>query len=177
MHAILHPAMCGHVLCLQGLTLMQAYRQQLAPVLVAMLQTAEEACPAGRAAAVPGERLEGVPASALAKEGVYNAIGTCAFDLHDFLDFPSWFECVLAVVQPPLLPAWCISLRLPQHSLKASATCVMLVSIAASFKQPQTHLIDGLCHTEREATSSCIPLVLPSCEGQGRTSVHHAGDD
>ena len=78
---------------------LQAHRQQLAPVLVAMLNSAEEACPAGRAAAVPGPRTEGIPVAALAKEGVYNAVGTCSYELHDFLDFPAWFRNALAVVR------------------------------------------------------------------------------
>ena len=67
-------------------------------MLVAMLRSAEEVCPAGRAAAVAGQRIDGVPVLALAKEGVYNAVGTCAYDLHDFLDFPSWFRSALAAV-------------------------------------------------------------------------------
>lgn len=75
--------------------LMEDHRQQLAPVLVAMLQGAEEASPPGRSASLAGPCTEGVPALALAKEAIYNAVGTCAYDLHDFLDFPSWFRSAL----------------------------------------------------------------------------------
>lgn len=77
----------------------QDHRQQLAPVLVAMLQGAEEASPPGRSASLAGPCTEGVPALALAKEAIYNAVGTCAYDLHDFLDFPSWFRSALIQVQ------------------------------------------------------------------------------
>ena len=66
--------------------------------MVAMLKGAEEACPAGHAASLPGPRTEGVPSLVLAKEGIYNAVGTCAYDLHDFFDFPSWFRSALSLV-------------------------------------------------------------------------------
>ncbi|KAK9787255.1 hypothetical protein WJX73_002919 [Symbiochloris irregularis] len=78
--------------------LMEAHRQQLAPVLVSMLHSIEAACPAGQAAnTMQGPRIEGVPSAVLAKEAVYNAVGTCSYDLYDFLDFPSWFRSALAM--------------------------------------------------------------------------------
>ena len=76
----------------------QEHRQQLAPVLVAMLRSSEEACPAGRASAAPGPSTEHIPAAVLAKEAVYNAVGTCSYDLHDFLDLRSWLRNALAAV-------------------------------------------------------------------------------
>lgn len=81
--------------------LMQEHREALAPVLVGMLAAAGEACPPGAAAGLPGARVEGVPATALAKEAVYAAAAAAAYDLHDYIAFGPWFRGALLQVPPP----------------------------------------------------------------------------
>ncbi|KAK9830439.1 hypothetical protein WJX72_011753 [[Myrmecia] bisecta] len=87
-----HMRTCAEVLFA---TLLEAHRETLAPVVVAMLNRASEACPPGAAAQLPGPLSRGVPPAVLAKEAVYNAVGTAAFELHDYIEFTSWFRMAL----------------------------------------------------------------------------------
>ena len=45
------------------------------------------------------ETVAGYPAVVLAKEAVYNAVCAGAFELHDYLDFSSWFRTALLAVR------------------------------------------------------------------------------
>ena len=87
-------------------------------MLVSMLAAAGEACPPGAAAGLPGARVEGVPAAALAKEAVYAAAAAAAYDLHDYIDFGPWFRGALLQVPLPRpstmhSPLWWFSEGLP----------------------------------------------------------------
>lgn len=68
-------------------------------MVVRLLGAVSEACPAGSAAGQPGPRVGSVPASVLAKEAVYNAAGVGAYDLHDYIDFGSWYHSSLLPVR------------------------------------------------------------------------------
>ena len=63
-----------------------------------MLQTASAACPPGSAPA-GGPAVAGVLSAVLAKEAVYNAVGVGSWELHDFIDFSSWFRSALLLVR------------------------------------------------------------------------------
>ena len=45
------------------------------------------------------ETVAGYPAAVLAKEAVYNAVSVGAFELHDYVDFSSWFRTALLAVR------------------------------------------------------------------------------
>ena len=45
------------------------------------------------------ENVAGYPAVVLAKEAVYNAVCVGAFELHDYIDFSSWFRSALLSVR------------------------------------------------------------------------------
>lgn len=88
---------------------LQAYRSQLAPTVVQHLQDVSAACPPGAAGSLPpphgapaggdsGERLV-VPDAVRAKEAVYAAMGTGAYELHDYMDFTPWFRTTLLQVR------------------------------------------------------------------------------
>lgn len=91
----------------QLLLLLQAYRAELAPAVVQMLAAASEGCPLGvpsRLAMQNGTAgsssgsIGGIPAAVLHKEAVYAAVGTGAYDLHDFIDFQPWLRSTLVQV-------------------------------------------------------------------------------
>ena len=63
-----------------------------------MLQSASAACPPGSVPA-GGSAVAGVPSAVLAKEAVYNAVGVGAWELHDYIDFSSWFRSALLLVR------------------------------------------------------------------------------
>ena len=88
---------------------LQAYRLQLAPTVVQHLQEVSAACPPGAAGSLPpphsvlaggdsSERLV-VPDAVRAKEAVYAAMGTGAYELHDYVDFTPWFRTTLLQVR------------------------------------------------------------------------------
>ncbi len=52
----------------------------------------------------PGPRIRDIPAAVLAKEAAYNAVGVGAYELHDYIDFGSWFNTALLQVQTILGP-------------------------------------------------------------------------
>ena len=49
----------------------QGNREAVAPMLLELLQRANQACPVGAAAQLQGPRVHGVPAAVLTKEAVY----------------------------------------------------------------------------------------------------------
>ena len=79
---------------------MQAYRQELAPAVVAMLAAASEACPPGAPARMATQNgtatsAAPIPAAVLHKEAIYAAVGSGAYELHDFIDFQPWLRTTL----------------------------------------------------------------------------------
>lgn len=60
--------------------------QLLAPVVVSILEQASDGCPPS----APGTDIRITPAL-LFKEASYNAVGAAYYDLHDYIDFKSWF--------------------------------------------------------------------------------------
>ena len=64
-----------------------------------MLQAVSTACPPGTSGAVGATTVQG--SALLAKEAVYNAVGVGAWELHDSIDFSSWFRSALLVVCSP----------------------------------------------------------------------------
>lgn len=82
---------------------MQAYRAELAPAVVNMLEEANKACPPGAAARLAsqegaGPLIHGIPAAVLHKDAIYAAAGTGAYELHDYVDFQPWFQQTLLQV-------------------------------------------------------------------------------
>ena len=81
--------------------LTQAYRAELAPAVVSMLAAASEACPAGAPARMATTHngtvssAGAIPAAVLHKEAIYAAVGTGAYELHDFIDFQPWLRTTL----------------------------------------------------------------------------------
>jgi hypothetical protein len=66
--------------------------------VVRLLNAASAACPPAAAAApesLPGPRVVGVPAALLVKEAAYTAAAVGAYELHDYLDYSSWFRGAL----------------------------------------------------------------------------------
>ena len=78
--------------------LVQDDREGVAPVIVDLLKAKSEACPPGSAASQQGQRIGHIPATVLAKEAVYNALGVGAYDLHDYIDFKQWLQTALLQV-------------------------------------------------------------------------------
>ncbi|CAK9199162.1 unnamed protein product [Sphagnum jensenii] len=72
------------------LALFESHRELLAPVVVEILKQALEGCPP----AAPGADVIITPALLL-KEAAYNAVGAANYDLHDYIDFKSWWEGAL----------------------------------------------------------------------------------
>jgi hypothetical protein len=68
--------------------LLGARRDDLAPWLVPRLQAAAAACPPEAVAAGASDAL-------LAAEAAYGALGACAYELHDHVDFSAWWAAVL----------------------------------------------------------------------------------
>ncbi|CAL8468538.1 g8078 [Coccomyxa elongata] len=83
---------CAEVLLV---SLLEEDRQSLAPIMVQLLQNTSEACPPGSCQMQPGPRVRDIPAAVLAKEAAYNAVGVGAYELHDYIDFGSWFNTAL----------------------------------------------------------------------------------
>ncbi len=80
--------------------LLQAYRAELAPAVVSMLAAASKACPPGapsRMATQNGSAnsVAAIPAAVLHKDAIYAAVGTGAYELHDFIDFQPWLRTTL----------------------------------------------------------------------------------
>lgn len=90
---------------------LQAYRAELAPAVVQMLATASEGCPPGAPSRLAMQNgaapstTAAIPAAVLHKEAVYAAVGTGAYDLHDFIDFQPWLRSTLVQVREPSNPA------------------------------------------------------------------------
>ena len=82
-----------------GCRVIQEDRESLAPVVVQLLISTSEACPPGSCHVQPGPRIRGIPTAVLAKEAAYNAVGVGAYELHDYIDFGSWFNTALLQVQ------------------------------------------------------------------------------
>ena len=79
---------------------LQAYRSELAPAVMSMLAAASDACPVGapsRSAMPNGSasNTDVAPAAVLHKEAVYAAVGTGAYELHDFVDYQPWLRTTL----------------------------------------------------------------------------------
>jgi hypothetical protein len=68
------------------LTVSSSLLQVLAPVVLASLKEASEACPAGPAS-TSGRQIS--PAL-LYKEAVYNAVGLANYDLEESINFKGW---------------------------------------------------------------------------------------
>lgn len=94
---------------LQLLLLLQAYRAELAPAVMQMLAAASEGCPLGAPSRLAMQNgtagsssssgsIGFIPAAVLHKEAVYAAVGTGAYDLHDFIDFQPWLRSTLVQV-------------------------------------------------------------------------------
>ena len=82
---------------------MQAYRAELAPAVVSMLEEATKTCPPGAAARLAtqdgaGPNVAGVPVAVLHKDAIYAAAGTGAYELHDYIDFQPWLQQTLLQV-------------------------------------------------------------------------------
>lgn len=58
--------------------------------MVSILKQASEGCPP----AAPGADIQITPALLL-KDAAYDAVGTAYYDLHDYIDFKSWWEAAL----------------------------------------------------------------------------------
>lgn len=88
------------------LVVLQFNTKVIAPLVMAVLKTAVEACPTGAAGQVGGPRVGGIPTAVLAKEAAYSAVGVCAFELHGFIEFGPWFRNTLVQVRfyPSLWP-------------------------------------------------------------------------
>ena len=67
-------------------------------MIVDLLRAKSEVCPPGSAASQQGQRIGHIPATVLAKEAVYNALGVGAYDLHDYIDFKQWLQTALLQV-------------------------------------------------------------------------------
>ena len=79
---------------------MQAYRAELAPAVVNMLAAASEACPPGAPSRMATQNgaahtTAAIPAAVLHKEAIYAAVGTGAYELHDFIDYQPWLKTTL----------------------------------------------------------------------------------
>lgn len=77
--------------------LLASRREELAPALLPMLRSAAAACPAAALAAAPHGAPP--PPEALRAEAALGALGACAYELHDYVDFGEWWH---AVVKPLL---------------------------------------------------------------------------
>ncbi len=82
---------------------MQAYRAELAPAVVGMLAAASEACPPGAPSRMASQNgaattSAAIPAAVLHKEAIYAAVGTGAYELHDFIDYQPWLRTALVQV-------------------------------------------------------------------------------
>ncbi|KAK9822576.1 hypothetical protein WJX74_006339 [Apatococcus lobatus] len=75
--------------------LLQEHRQSLAPYIIQTLQATMSRCPAGSAQRLPGPSINGIPASVLFKEAVYNAMAVGAYELHDYVELSSWLRSSL----------------------------------------------------------------------------------
>ena len=85
--------------------MLQAYRAELAPAVLSMLASASEACPVGAPSRMvlqngsatnsSSSGTESVPAAVLHKEAIYAAVGTGAYELHDFVDYQPWLKTTL----------------------------------------------------------------------------------
>lgn len=74
------------------LVLFENFKEALAPVVMQMLKQASEACPP------PGPESDVVMTQALLiKDACYDAVGVASYDLHDFVDFDSWYRSVLVL--------------------------------------------------------------------------------
>lgn len=78
-------------------SLLERDREGLGPFVVELLQKSLQACPPGSASSLPPgtPSVVGVPYPLLAKEAVYNAVGTGSYELHDFVDYTSWLQSAL----------------------------------------------------------------------------------
>ena len=143
---------------------LQAYRLQLAPTVVQHLQEVSAACPPGAAGSLPpphsapaggdsSERLV-VPDAVRAKEAVYAAMGTGAYELHDYVDFTPWFRTTLLQVRVVcLLSVDCCSTLLqerggalvlsPDDAMAGGLRCGRDVSCSCSRLEG---LAGGMCH-------------------------------
>lgn len=70
----------------------------MAPVVLGILRSATDACPTGRSSSIGGPMREGIPEAVLTKEAAYNAVGSGAWDLFDYVDFTSWLRSALLPV-------------------------------------------------------------------------------
>lgn len=113
--------------------LVQDDREGVAPVIVDLLKAKSEACPPGSAASQQGQRIGHIPATVLAKEAVYNALGVGAYDLHDYIDFKQWLQT--ALLQVHSTAASCPQQNSMHTALEASRspgrTAVWLICIQA----------------------------------------------
>ena len=100
-----------------------------------MLAAASEGCPPGapsrlalqNGTAGSSTTIAGIPAAVLHKEAVYAAVGTGAYDLHDFIDFQPWLRSTLVQVSESRVTA-----------LQKAAAGVLLLSLPTSCTKPNT---------------------------------------
>ena len=174
---------------------LQAYRPQLAPTVVQHLQEVSAACPPGAAGSLPpphgalaggdsSERLV-VPDAVCAKEAVYAAMGTGAYELHDYVDFTPWFRTTLLQVGKacclsvdccitPLRERWRWLMCWTQTTRQVGCAVGWDVNwhIAASSESPA-----GGCVTLPAACSGAVGGAglmsgLPACSGRFAAGSH-----
>ncbi len=68
-----------------------------------MLAAASEACPPGAPSRMATQNgaastSAAIPAAVLHKEAIYAAVGTGAYELHDFIDYQPWLRTTLVQV-------------------------------------------------------------------------------
>ena len=117
------------------LALFEAHREAVAPVVLGLLQAANEACAAALAAAAATASgagaaagaqpqppaVHGIPAAVLAKAAVYQAAAVGSYELHEYIDFSSWLRASLlgemADATPALRPLRRAAVKLVSHWL------------------------------------------------------------
>lgn len=166
--------------------LLEAYRSQLAPTVVQHLQDVSAACPPGAAGSLPpphgapaggdsGERLV-VPDAARAKEAVYAAMGTGAYELHDYMDFTPWFRTTLLQEMADSSPAaaplrrraallvgqWAVKLRAEDRPAAYRALLSLLGDKDVVIKLAATTSLHALIEDWEFQEDAFLPFVGPA---------------
>jgi hypothetical protein len=158
------------------LALFESHRELLAPVVVSILEQASDGCPPS----APGTDIRITPALLL-KEASYNAVGAAYYDLHDYIDFKSWWEGALVHEMSNLHPngrilrrkvAWLVGkwvnkikgeLRKPVYTalMRLLADGDLAVQLAVCFSLQ--NLIDDVHFYEEEFVEyvpTCLGLLI-----------------
>ena len=144
----------------QGLWV-QAYRAELAPAVVSMLDEANQSCPPGAASRLATQNGAGpvaasTPAAVLHKDAIYAAAGTGAYELHDYIDFQPWLRHTLVQVgctAPCKQPAAVLLQTQAPSSAQTRLTCCKVLW----WWEPQQDVVTAsglLSHTHTEHDSS-----------------------